>query len=63
MIHAHLNYLIAQQRGDDARRAAERERFARSIPLDRRGPAATHPIARLRAAVVARYSPTIPESM
>jgi hypothetical protein len=50
MIHTQLNYLIAQQRADDLRRAAERERFARSNCADRRAP---RWLARLRPAFIA----------
>jgi hypothetical protein len=51
MIHAQLNYLMAQQRTDEARRVAERERFASSIDADRRAFGPLRRIARLRAAL------------
>jgi hypothetical protein len=51
MIHAQLNYLIAQQRIDEARRVAERERFARSIHANRSALTPIRRIARLRAAL------------
>lgn len=56
MIHAPLNYLLAKQRADELTRAAERERFARSIHADRRRPAATRALARLRTAVNGPHS-------
>lgn len=51
MINAQLNYLIAQQRTDEARRIAERERLRNSIDADRRALTPVRRIARLRAAL------------
>ena len=50
MINTQLNSLIAQQRTDELRRTAERDRLAGSIDAGHRAPAAKRRLARLRPA-------------
>ncbi|HZE16817.1 MAG TPA: hypothetical protein VE197_14550 [Mycobacterium sp.] len=63
MIHTQLNYLIAQQRADELRRDADRERFAHSIDAAGRAPVPTRRIARVGAALRLRRPLVSPESM
>lgn len=63
MMYSQLNHLIGHHRTEDLERVSERERRAASVKTERRTPAPTHRIARLRPAFMVRRSPATSKAL